>query len=145
MKAPEDVDVGCGGPREHQREREFRETAALKGISLLTEAQQGSEFRAFRETHRGLRWFREIIPYVHRTVSEGVSLMEKCSLEGLYSVFFGKKKEEKEKSSTAGALFFGGKEVDKLWVRADCRSLKGLKSLERRMISFNTCPSSGDL
>ncbi|PKA62378.1 hypothetical protein AXF42_Ash009263 [Apostasia shenzhenica] len=33
MKAPEDVDVGCGGPRKHQREREFWETATRKGCS----------------------------------------------------------------------------------------------------------------
>ncbi|PKA57764.1 hypothetical protein AXF42_Ash015141 [Apostasia shenzhenica] len=38
------------------------------------EAQGENQFRAYRETHQDLRWFREMIPYVHRTISEKISL-----------------------------------------------------------------------
>ncbi|PKA64793.1 hypothetical protein AXF42_Ash016824 [Apostasia shenzhenica] len=57
--------------------------AARKGVSLLMKAQGRNQFRASRETHRDLRWFREEIPYVHRSISEeGFTNGEKSSPEG---------------------------------------------------------------
>ncbi|PKA62604.1 hypothetical protein AXF42_Ash012191 [Apostasia shenzhenica] len=82
------------------------------------EAQQGSEFRAFRETHRGLKWFREVIPYVHRMISEGVSLIKKGSLKGLYNVFLGRRKKKRRKLHRWGFVTMGVKKSFLLFLDA---------------------------
>ncbi|PKA55068.1 hypothetical protein AXF42_Ash003705 [Apostasia shenzhenica] len=74
-------------------------------VSLLMKAQGGNQFRAFRETHRGLRWFREKIPYVHRSINEGISLIGRSGLAGLYNAFFEKEEEEGESSSVGASLY----------------------------------------
>ncbi|PKA54212.1 hypothetical protein AXF42_Ash000045 [Apostasia shenzhenica] len=62
-----------------KRKREFRKTAARKWVSLLISLRGKILSKATREAHRDLRWFREKIPYVHRSVSEEVSLSGKSN------------------------------------------------------------------
>ncbi|PKA53974.1 hypothetical protein AXF42_Ash016139 [Apostasia shenzhenica] len=78
------------GSQETPKEIEFRETAARnEGVSLFNESsRRGLTQKTTRETRRDLRWFREGIPYVHRSISRDTLLKPKDSPEGLYNVFF---------------------------------------------------------
>ncbi|PKA50427.1 hypothetical protein AXF42_Ash013516 [Apostasia shenzhenica] len=99
MKAPEDVDIGCGDPRKHRRKREFRETAARKrGVNLLMEAQgedyvQGNQKSTQR--FKVVRGGNPLRPPVHQRRS--FTKWENNPKTGIIQCFVMKKKKRKKK------------------------------------------------
>ncbi|PKA66594.1 hypothetical protein AXF42_Ash003248 [Apostasia shenzhenica] len=86
-----------GIPRNIKEKESSGRRRRAKGVSLLIKAQGGNQFRAFKETHRDLRWFRDEIPYVHRSISEeGFTNGKKVALKAC-TVLLGRKEEEEEK------------------------------------------------
>ncbi|PKA49637.1 hypothetical protein AXF42_Ash004178 [Apostasia shenzhenica] len=71
MKAPEDVDVGCGGPRNTEERKRVPEDGGAQMREPVNRGL-GGRFcpRQPEKAHKDLRWFREEIPYVHRSISE---------------------------------------------------------------------------
>ncbi|PKA57258.1 hypothetical protein AXF42_Ash002562 [Apostasia shenzhenica] len=108
MKAPEDVDVGCRGPRKHRREREFREMAARKWMSLLIEAQGEDSVQGNQKSTQRFKVVQgrnPLRPPVRQRRS--FTKWENNPKTGLIQCFVIKKKEEEEEEGPKELLSWG--------------------------------------